>query len=165
MNPIPHIDPVGTLLFPLVGIAAGGVIFGWAKPVPVQTALLRNTRRDHLLIALAGPMSNILAALGFLVLHALFMHTGILSPSGSGFIVLVLHAGVMLNVILAVFNLLPIPPLDGSWILGGLLPGMLSRWFDALRPYGFFLLLLLLLSGAIWSILGPILGLVRTLMY
>lgn len=167
LNPLPHIDPMGTLLFPVVGLIAGGFIFGWAKPVPVNTARLRDPRRHHIWVAAAGPLSNIVAAAGFLVgfrLVQMFsgpgMSSTLLEPLG-----LVCQAGIFLNVILAVFNLIPIPPLDGSWILGGLLPGSASRWMDMIRPYGFLLLLLLLYTGAVGKILLPVMGFVRLLAY
>lgn len=168
MNPIPHIDPVGTILFPLIGVLVGGPVFGWAKPVPVQPYRLGNPRRDHVLVAAAGPISNLLAAGIFLIVLRFFglIGFGVVSewPGGS-FLLLSCQLGLLLNVILACFNLIPIPPLDGSWVLDGLLPERFSKLYGAIRPYGFLLLLLLLFSGAISSILGPILGVVETLAY
>ena len=149
-----------------MGLLAGGFIFGWAKPVPVNTLHLANPKKDHVLIAAAGPVSNLLAALGFLlVVHFL---TGFFPYQ------VALHAiiqplyelcyfGVLLNVVLAVFNLIPVPPLDGSWILSGLMPDYFSDWMDSIRPYGFMVLIVLLWTGVIGAILGPVLRIVYSL--
>lgn len=167
LNPIPHIDPVGTLLFPAIGLLSGFALFGWAKPVPVNTRALRHPQRDHILVSAAGPASNLLAAIGFLVglkllltffPDQLSMGHPLLNP-----LALLFSAGVTLNVILMVFNLIPIPPLDGSWILAGLSPASFSRFYDALRPYGFVLLVVLLWSGLVEQIIGPVLSLFQTL--
>lgn len=166
LNPIVHIDPIGSIVFPLLGLVMGGVIFGWAKPVPVNGARLRNPRVANMAIAAAGPGSNILAATGFLI--GLKLLTGF-SGLGSGDwnalepLLLLCQVGLVLNLILAIFNLLPIPPLDGSWILIGLLPAELARYVEMIRPYGFLLLLGLLYTGLIGSILRPVLGLVTRL--
>lgn len=166
LNPIVHIDPVGSLLFPLIGLVMGGVIFGWAKPVPVVESRLRNQRVANMAIAAAGPGSNILAAIGFLV--GLKLLTGLSGVESGGWgalepLLLLCQVGLILNLILAVFNLIPIPPLDGSWILIGVLPRELSRYIEMVRPYGFLLLLGLLYTGVIGSILRPILGVVAKL--
>jgi len=167
LNPIPHIDPIGTLLFPAIGLLSGFALFGWAKPVPVNTRALRNPQRDHVLVSAAGPASNLIAAVGFLIgLKFLFiffpsqleMSHPVLNP-----LALVFSAGITLNVILMVFNLIPIPPLDGSWILSGLSPVSISRFYDALRPYGFLLLVVLLWSGLVEQIIGPVLALFQAL--
>jgi Zn-dependent protease len=167
LNPVHHIDPIGTLLFPLMGLIFGGFIFGWAKPVPVNPNNFKNPRTDHVVVAAAGPGSNLVAAVGFLVglkllivyfpSHIMAQHS-VLYPLAQLF-----EMGVVLNVILLVFNLIPIPPLDGSWILAGLLPGRFTAVFDAIRPYGFMLLLVLLWSGMVQAILGPVLTLVYML--
>jgi Zn-dependent protease len=165
LNPLPHVDLVGTFLVPLVGFLAGGLIFGWAKPVPVNGANLRDPRRAHLFIAAAGPASNVLAAIGFLIgLRLLAVMSGpaelqgIVAP-----LEMLCRAGLYLNVILAVFNLLPIPPLDGSWILEGVLPGAFSRLFAAVRPYGFLLLVMLLYTGWLGKIISPVMRTVQIL--
>ncbi len=168
LNPLAHIDPIGSLLFPLLGFLSGGVIFGWAKPVPVNTRHLKNPKKDHVLIAAAGPASNVTAALVFLVgLKTMILLDPSLASDGHTLypLFLLFYLGLIINVILAVFNVIPIPPLDGSWILSGLLPENLSVLFDRIRPYGFMLLMLLLFSGALGEILGPVLGFVRGLVF
>ncbi|MFB3902960.1 MAG: site-2 protease family protein [Acidobacteriota bacterium] len=168
LNPLPHIDWIGTVVFPLLGMLSQlGIFFGWAKPVPVNTANLRNPRWDHVLVAAAGPVSNVLGAAAFLVGLRLLVgffpaelrdgHT-IAYP-----LYLLCLNGLFLNTILAVFNLIPVPPLDGSWILAGLLPNQLAGIFDAIRPYSFMLLIALLWSGIFDSVLGPVFNLVTAL--
>ncbi len=168
LNPLAHLDLVGSLIFPLVGLLTGGVIFGWAKPVPVNTQNLKNPKKDHVLIAAAGPASNVVAGLAFLVsLKAILLLNPAMARGEHTLYPLFLfcYLGLMINVILAVFNIIPIPPLDGSWILSGLLPENLSVLIDRIRPYGFMLLLFLLMSGALGSILGPALGFVQGLIF
>jgi Zn-dependent protease len=168
LNPLPHIDWIGTVLFPLLGLLSSfGIFFGWAKPVPVNTANLRNPRWDHVLVAAAGPVSNILAAVAFLV--GLRLLVGFfpdeLRAGHTVFYPLYLLSvtGLFLNTILAVFNLIPVPPLDGSWVLAGILPNQLGGFFDAIRPYSFILLLALFMSGVFNIVLDPVLSLVSAL--
>jgi Zn-dependent protease len=162
LNPLAHIDPIGTLLFPLVGFLAGGFIFGWAKPVPVNVSKFKDPRFFHVLVAAAGPGSNILAAIVFLVLlkSVQLANPGDVSGTLWEPILLFFRAGLVLNIILAVFNLIPVPPLDGSWILEGVLPQELGKIFSLIRPYGFLLLLLLFYTGVFGSILRPILSVI-----
>lgn len=167
LNPIVHMDLIGTVLFPLLGLLGGGVVFGWAKAVPVNPNNLERPNRDHALVAAAGPASNLLAAAGFLIasnfLGAFFgpqiaeQHP-ILLP-----LYLLSRVGLILNVILAVFNLFPIPPLDGSWILSRLLPTQIGSLIERVRPYGFLLLILLIWSGLFSRVIGPILMFVQSL--
>ena len=169
LNPLVHIDPFGTVLFPLIGLVSGGVVFGWAKPVPVNTLNLRRPRQDHLLIAAAGPASNLVQAvlclLGLHLILGLFDRSVIATHSIVAPLFQMLYVGLNLNVILAVFNLFPIPPLDGSWILQGLLPENLAGLVDSIRPYGFMILILLLFSGVFSSVIGPVLLFVRQLVF
>ncbi len=166
LNPLAHIDPIGSLLFPLLGLLGGGVIFGWAKPVPVDSRRLKNPRKDHILIAAAGPATNVVAALAFLICLKTMTLISPLVTRGDHTLYplfLICYVGLFLNVILAVFNLIPIPPLDGSWVLSGLLPHHLSVLYDRIRPYGFMLLILLLFSGALGRIIRPVWGFVQGL--
>lgn len=156
LNPMVHVDPLGTLLFPLVGLATGAPVIGWAKPVPVATWRFDQPRRDYLMVAAAGPVSNLAlafaGALGLRVLSAsasLGIPAFVLTPLTD-----VAWAALYINLLLAIFNLLPIPPLDGSTVLAGLLPERLAAGLDRLRPYGFLLLYALLLSGGFNVVVG-----------
>lgn len=154
LNPIKHIDPVGTLLIPGVLLLLGGFVFGWAKPVPVTWENLRNPKRDMALVAAAGPVAN----LGMALLWAVVMKAGMLFADSLNWIAIPLiymgGAGISINIILMVLNLLPLPPLDGGRVLTGLLPGRLAWKFSRIEPYGFFILLGLLATGALAYILG-----------
>ena len=152
LNPAVHIDPLGTIVFPLIAMVTNLPIIGWAKPVPVNTRNLRgHWKRKYMAIAAAGPASNLMlasiAAVGVRLM-------GFEAASGPVFRFLLLM--VVINVLLAVFNMLPIPPLDGGNVLSGLLRGRASDMFDRLRPYGFFLLYALLLTGVFERIVFPI---------
>ena len=149
LNPLVHIDPIGTLLLPLVAMVTNIPVIGWAKPVMVNVNRLRHTRRDFVLVAAAGPASNLLIAVG----AALVLKLLPISPVAHGEanitvpIASMLSRALYLNVFLCVFNLIPIPPLDGGNVIGGLLPSGIGRRFDAIvRPYGFIILLALMLS-------------------
>jgi Zn-dependent protease len=164
LNPIHHIDPIGTILLPLLLIIMGAPPFGWAKPVPVNPLNLKNPRRDNLLISAAGPLSNFLVAfIAYLGIHVL---KNLASAQGSGAfnilsaIYLILYYTIVINVILAIFNLIPIPPLDGSGVLMGVLSEEAAQKYEQIRPYGFFILILLIMTGVIGRILGAILRIV-----
>jgi Zn-dependent protease len=152
LNPVAHIDPIGTLLLPGIAILTGLPIIGWAKPVPVNLHRLRHPRRDFMYIAAAGPASNLLQAV-VLAAAAWLMFPGGLIESFAGELLL---AGVFLNVLLAVFNLVPVPPLDGGNVIGGLLPEHMASAYDRLvRPWGFLILYAVLLTGLFRLLIVP----------
>jgi len=158
LNPIVHADPIGTVLFPLLALVSGVPLIGWAKPVPVNVRRLRHQRRDYVLVAAAGPASNlVLAVVAALLLSALPVSPVILGePNVSAPLASLLSLGVQLNLLLAVFNMLPIPPLDGGNVLSGLLPVNLATAFDRIRPYGFLLLYALMFTnGFQYFVLQP----------
>jgi Zn-dependent protease len=156
LNPAVHVDLIGTVVFPLIAIATNLPVIGWAKPVPVNLRNLKHHRRDFMLVAAAGPASNLLlavAAAGLWRTLPLGQDAGSL-PLGDP-IALVLQRMLLINVLLAVFNMVPVPPLDGGNVLAGLLPPALAHQFDRLRPWGFLILYGLMLSGALSYIVMP----------
>jgi Zn-dependent protease len=157
LNPIVHADPIGTIVFPLISLISGAVLIGWAKPVPVNLRYLRHPRRDYMIVAAAGPASNLLLAVFAAVLLAILPITPqtLGEPTVSVPLAAILSRLMALNVLLAVFNMIPIPPLDGGNVIGGLLPRALSQRFDALiRPYGFILLYALMFTRGLDYLIG-----------
>ena len=157
LNPIVHADPIGTVVFPLLSLATGAMLIGWAKPVPVNLRYLHHPRRDYMLVAAAGPLSNLaLAVFGALLLAIVPVTPQTLGESNVSVpIATLLTRLVNLNVLLAVFNMLPIPPLDGGNVLAGLLPPNIAELFNRVRPYGFVLLYALILTNAFSYIVIP----------
>ncbi|MCB6185353.1 site-2 protease family protein [Leeia sp. TBRC 13508] len=163
-NPLKHIDLVGTIILPLVCIILpGGFLFGWAKPVPVNTRNFKNIRRDMLLVAAAGPLANILMMLAWL----LFIKLTIYSDLGDYTEPLRAMAtmGVLFNTILAAFNLIPLPPLDGGRIVTSLLPYPWDVKFGSIERFGFFILIALMATGMLNFVLGPIYSVVGALQH
>ena len=175
LNPIPHIDPIGTFLFPLMMMFTGIPLLGWAKPVPVNPLNLRNPRRDNLWISFAGPLSNFTAAAAFLIIiriiKAASPQSFYVTPGLSGSfqpvqaLILVLYFGVLINSFLAIFNLIPIPPLDGSGVLMGMLSDEAAEKYDRIRPYGFFIIIGLFLLGFLRIVFAPIQTFINMLVF
>jgi Zn-dependent protease len=168
LNPMVHVDPIGTLLFPLIGMFSHLPIIGWAKPVPVATWRFDKPRRDYLMVAAAGPISNLSIAFVAVILFRAFpvdiqracLSGGLAWRASDAQVMMPLArlalSALEINLLLAIFNMLPIPPLDGSSVLAGLLPERLAAGLDRLRPYGFLLLYALLLSGGFnLVVVGP----------
>lgn len=159
INPAVHVDPIGTLLFPLIAFLTNVPLIGWAKPVPVDLRYLKHPKRDFALVAAAGPASNlIMAAVGAVLLAVV--------PGGApgdlaaraltGPLFQLLNLFVYVNVLLAVFNMIPVPPLDGGNVLLGILPTGPARIIEQLRPWGFLILYALMLTGVLSTLLGPV---------
>ncbi|MFZ5451561.1 MAG: site-2 protease family protein [Thermodesulfobacteriota bacterium] len=155
LNPVPHIDPIGTILLPaLLLISGAGIIFGWAKPVPVNPRNFHNYRWGELTVSAAGPLSNLALA----VIFSFILRLGLINV---GLIKFALW-GVQINIFLALFNLIPIPPLDGSHILGIFLPPNLARLYAYLEPVGFILILVLFYTGIMGLFLMPVYRLIAS---
>lgn len=185
LNPLPHIDPFGTVLFPLVGMMAGGMMFGWAKPVMTNPLLWRDKKKANIMVSAAGPISNfILMTIAFILIKVLlvtnvmqlnFFNTGgpfnIIVPSAaesSSYLLpisTILSVFLTLNILLGIFNLLPIPPLDGSHVLESLLPPALAEGYEQIRPYGFLLLIALMYLGVFQYIINPVSQFIVSLLY
>ncbi|NYT81382.1 site-2 protease family protein [Alcaligenaceae bacterium] len=161
LNPIRHIDPIGTIVVPLVLLfstkllGGGGLLFGWAKPVPVDWGRLRKPKRDMLWVALAGPASNLVMGIIWAVALRLLAETG----AGHGdFWVQMAIAGIQVNLILMALNLVPLPPLDGGRIVFSLLPSKLAWQYSRIEPYGLLIVIVLMLTGILWILLEPMLA-------
>ncbi|MCX7101435.1 MAG: site-2 protease family protein [Methylobacter sp.] len=155
LNPIKHVDLVGTIILPGILLMTGtGFIFGWAKPVPVDPRNFKNPLRDMALVALAGPVSNLLMAVGWALIARMGVTIGTQTEAISLPLIYTGIAGISINLALAMINLLPIPPLDGSRILTGILPHRLAWQYNRLERYGFIILLVLLYTNALGAILA-----------
>ena len=156
INPLKHIDPIGTIVVPLLMLIASNFIFGWAKPVPVDPRNMHHPRRDMAIVALAGPLSNIVMAFfwGGIARVGVFA-----DQAGNGWwgipLIYMGEAGIMINVVLAVLNLIPLPPLDGGRILLSLLPPRAAYYVSMIEPYSFFILILLMITGLLSFVMAP----------
>jgi Zn-dependent protease len=144
LNPLAHIDWIGTVLFPIVAMYSGLPLIGWAKPVPVNGANLQAPRRDFAIVAAAGPISNLILA------------TTSTASEFAYILTVFLFIGVTTNVLLALFNMIPVPPLDGGNVAMGVLPAPMARVFAQIRPFGFLILYALMFSGILWDLIGPV---------
>ena len=165
LNPIKHIDPLGTLVVPGLLLWMGGFVFGWAKPVPVTWENLRNPRRDVAWVALAGPMANLVMALmwaGIMKIGLTLMDTSAWAAMPMAYMG---AAGIEINLVLMLLNLIPIPPLDGGRVLGAVLPGPASYRLSRLEPYGFLILLVLMMTNVLTWIMAPPLTALRRLLF
>ena len=156
LNPLKHIDPVGTIVVPLATFFLSGFIFGWAKPVPVNWNKLRNTKRDIALVALAGPAANLLMIVFWLLIAKLFIASAEEGNIISNLLTLMAWAGIVINSLLMILNLFPLPPLDGSRVVFSLLPTSYADRYAKIEPYGLIILVILLVSGVLFKILGPL---------
>jgi len=167
LNPLTHIDPVWTILMPIMLLLSSGgrMAFGSAKPVPVNPYWLRNPKRDMVWVGLAGPATNVLWALGLIIIMKAGLNTGLLMPGSRiylrGVPYFFLFMAMQINIVLLVFNMLPIPPLDGSRVVEGLLPDKYADEYARIKPYGFIIIIMILSMGWIspkLSILGGLLS-------
>lgn len=160
LNPVRHIDPIGTIVVPLVLLfstkmmGGAGLLFGWAKPVPVDWGRLRRPKQDMLWVALAGPASNLVMAIVWAISLRILAESGL---SIENFWVQMSIAGIQVNLVLMALNLFPLPPLDGGRIVFSLLPQSLAWKYARLEPYGMVILIVLMLTGVLWVALGPLL--------
>lgn len=161
LNPFKHVDPMGTILIPgMLLLMQAGFIFGYAKPVPINWKNLRHPKRDMALVAAAGPGANLLMAVAW----GLFIRLGLLLGEPGVALVYMGVAGITINIILMVLNLLPLPPLDGGRVMTGLLPGPWAYQFSRIEPYGFFILIGLLITGVLGLVLWPVISVGMSMM-
>ena len=154
LNPLRHIDPLGTIILPaLLFFLQAGFIFGWAKRVPVNFSNLRNPKKDMLWVALAGPGANLIMAILWTIVYS---NQQLVPSIGQNFISIMAVAGIQINIVLMVLNLLPLPPLDGGRVAVSLLPYPWSSKLAGLERYGFFILIFLLATGLLGAILSPL---------
>jgi Zn-dependent protease len=156
LNPLKHVDPFGTVLVPIMMLWLGGFLFGWAKPVPINFRSMRDPRRAMIVVAAAGPLANFAMAFGW----ALCMQVNVLGGGPGEFLNQMASFGLIFNVLLGIFNLLPIPPLDGGRVLRGFVGPAFGRALDRVEPYGTIIVVVLLATGVLNRLMGPLLNIV-----
>ncbi|MGI9024076.1 MAG: site-2 protease family protein [Burkholderiaceae bacterium] len=161
LNPLKHIDPIGTIVIPIVLaiLTAGKFVFGYAKPVPVSFGNLRNPRRHMIWVALAGPVANLIQALLWSIFGVVIVLLAVQEP----YFYAVVNAGVLVNLVMFALNLFPVPPLDGGRVLAGILPMRLAVPYSRIEPYGFFIVLALVATGLLNVWMLPIMGAMQAL--
>jgi Zn-dependent protease len=164
LNPLKHIDPIGTIVVPLVLVIAQLPPLGWAKPVPVNARNMRNPKRDMTFVAVAGPLSNLLMAFFWAFVLVGVVRAQMAASAPREFLMLMAQIGIQFNIFLGIFNLFPIPPLDGGRVLRGLVPESMGRRLDAIEPYGLIIVLVLLSVGILGRLLSPVVGAVTHLL-
>ncbi len=165
LNPVKHIDPVGTIVVPAIMYFTSGFIFGWAKPVPVNWRNLGHPRRDMAIVAIAGPAANLLMLLFWAMSAKIIISLGDDSNQLTQLLFIMCSIGITINIVLMILNLFPILPLDGGRIMTAMLPRNLAISFSRMEPYGLIILVVLLLSGILWKILLPLIGGTQSLIY
>ena len=162
LNPLRHIDPMGTILLPALTVMLGGILFGWAKPVPVNFSNLRNPKKDMMWVALAGPASNVIMAIFWTII---LVRINLFPEQAELFLRVMCLAGIQINIILMVLNMLPLPPLDGGRVAVSLLPYPWSGYLAGLERYGLIILIFLLLSGLLGKILFPLVNISQSIIF
>jgi len=162
LNPLRHIDPMGTILLPAITVMLGGILFGWAKPVPVNFSNLRNPKKDMMWVALAGPASNLIMAIFWTII---LVRINLFPEQAELFLRVMCLAGIQINIILMVLNMLPLPPLDGGRVAVSLLPYPWSGYLAGLERYGLIILIFLLLSGLLGKILFPLVNISQSIIF
>jgi Zn-dependent protease len=165
INPLKHIDPVGTVLVPLIMFLASGFIFGWAKPVPINWNQLDNKKRDIALVALAGPFANFIMIIFWALIAKFFIVAAEQGHAIANILTLMAWAGIVINSLLMILNLFPLPPLDGSRVVFLLLPESIASQYAKIEPYGLIILVLLLVSGILFRIIEPLFFYLQQVMY
>ena len=165
INPLKHIDPVGAVLVPLIMFLASGFIFGWAKPVPINWNQLDNKKRDIALVALAGPFANFIMIIFWALIAKFFIVAAEQGHAIANILTLMAWAGIVINSLLMILNLFPLPPLDGSRVVFLLLPESIASQYAKIEPYGLIILVLLLVSGILFRIIEPLFFYLQQVMY
>lgn len=163
LNPIKHIDLIGTIIIPTVLYFLGGFIFGWAKPVPVNYQQLRHPKRDMALVSIAGPLANLLMLMIWVIVVKVGLSLEETHTSIANVCLYMGKIGISINLILMVLNVLPIPPLDGSRVVASLLPDKMAEEYNKIEPFGFFILVILLASGLLTKIMLPIMSVFKNI--